>query len=249
MLNESTDVVGLTRWQRISSWAKKHPFMIGVGILGLLFAEQIATLPFGAVSELATRNPAVTAFMEERAHTLQQQGRKFRKLQGWVSINDIPRDVINAVIVSEDGTFWSHHGFDWYELRESVERNFAEGRAARGASTISQQLVKNLFLSSSKNPLRKLREWILTFWLEAKVKKTRILEIYLNVIEWGDGVYGVEAASLYHFGKTVDMLNKVEAARLAAIIPSPRNYLADSDAPYVVRRSELILERMAARGY
>ena len=163
-------------------------------------------------------------------------------------MSEIPRDLVNAVIVSEDGTFWSHHGFDWFELKESVQRDIAEGRAARGASTITQQLVKNLLLSSSKNPLRKIKEWILTWWTEMKLKKSRILEIYLNVIEWGDGVYGVEAASYYHFAKPVQLLTREESARLAAIIPSPRRYTADSDVPYVLRRTELILERMTARG-
>jgi monofunctional biosynthetic peptidoglycan transglycosylase len=157
--------------------------------------------------------------------------------------------VINAVIVSEDGTFWAHHGFDWYELKESIGRNLEEGRAARGASTITQQLVKNLFLSPSKNPLRKMKEWVLTWWMEQKLSKSRILEIYLNVIEWGNGVYGIEAASWYHFGKSAELLSKNEAARLAAIIPDPTDHMADSDSQYVTRRSALILDRMEARGY
>ncbi len=249
MLTDNSPGVFRTNVTRIVSWVKRHPFKSIGSVLLLLLVEQIVTLPFGEVSALAKKNPSTTAFMEERADVLLRERKRFRRLQEWTALKSIPQDVINAVIVSEDGTFWSHHGFDWYELKESVQRDLAEGRAARGASTITQQLVKNLFLSSSKNPLRKLKEWILTFWMETKLKKSRILEIYLNVIEWGNGVYGVEAASMYHFGKPVEMLSRDEAARLASIIPSPRIYKADSDSPYVLRRSELILERMTARGY
>ncbi len=249
MLDEEQQTDAPGRWRLLLQWIRRHPFLCALVLLLLGLIEQLATLPYGEVSDLARKNPGRTAFMEERAGILLAEGRRLRVVQQWTPLDGIPRDVVNAVVVAEDGTFWSHHGFDWYELRESVERDLSEGRAARGASTITQQLVKNLFLSSSKNPIRKLKEWILTWWMETKLKKARILEIYLNVIEWGDGVYGVEAASLYHFGKPVEMLDRYEAARLAAIIPSPRNHMAESDTPYVLRRTELILERMAARGY
>lgn len=193
-------------------------------------------------------NVSETAFMYEQAASAKGQNRPFHKMQYWIPLRSIPQDAIDAVIVSEDGTFWSHHGFDWFEFRESIERNFEEGRAARGASTITQQLVKNLYLSSSKNPLRKIKEWILTWYMEQQLGKSRILEIYFNVIEWGDGVYGIEAASRYYFDKSVPELNREECARLAAIIPSPRKHRADVDSKYVLRRSKLILERMEARG-
>ena len=186
--------------------------------------------------------------MREQAAEAKKDNRPFHKVQYWISLRSIPQDAIDAVIVSEDGTFWSHHGFDWFEFKESIERNFEEGRAARGASTITQQLVKNLYLSPSKNPLRKMKEWILTWYMEQELSKSRILEIYLNVIEWGDGVYGIEAASHYYFDKTASDLHREECARLAAIIPSPRKHRADVDSKYVLRRSTLILERMEARG-
>ena len=186
--------------------------------------------------------------MREQAAAAKKANRPFRIVQHWIPLRSISQDAIDAVIVSEDGTFWSHHGFDWFEFRESIERNFEEGRAARGASTITQQLVKNLYLSSSKNPLRKMKEWILTWWMEQQLGKSRILELYLNVIEWGDGVYGIDAAAHYYFDKSASGLTREECARLAAIIPSPRKHRADVDSKYVLRRSKLILERMEARG-
>ena len=119
--------------------------------------------------------------MREQAANAEKEHRPFHKMQYWISLRSIPQDAIDAVIISEDGTFWSHHGFDWFEFKESVERNFEEGRAVRGASTITQQLVKNLYLSSSKNPLRKMKEWILTWYMEQQLNKTRILEIKMSL--------------------------------------------------------------------
>jgi len=217
-------------------------FFLGVIILQILF------LPYYNISQLKTINAGETAFMREQAENAKAQNRPFHKMQNWIPLRSIPKDAINAVIVSEDGTFWSHNGFDWFEFRESIERNFEEGRAVRGASTITQQLVKNLYLSSSKNPLRKFKEWILTWYMEQQLRKSRILEIYFNVIEWGNGVYGIEAASRYYFDKSASNLTREECARLAAIIPSPRKHRADVDSKYVLRRSKLILERMEARG-
>ena len=212
--------------------------------LGLIFS-----LPFDEVKKLRTTNPTRTAFMREHAQLAKENNRKFFVRQKWIPLSEIPRDAVNAVIVAEDGTFWTHNGFDWFEFQESIERNLEEGRAVRGASTISQQVVKNLFLSSSKNPLRKLKEWILTWYMEKHLSKKRILEIYMNIIEWGYGIYGIEAAANYYFNKSATELNREECARLAAIIPSPRKHRADVDSKYVLRRSKLILERMEARGF
>lgn len=230
-------------------WCRTHWFRTGIILIAIVVVEQVATLPLGAIDDLRTTNPEQTAFMEQQATLAKDQGRHFRIVQHWVRLKDIPEDLVHAVIVSEDGTFWSNHGFDWFELKESLGRDLDEGRPVRGASTITQQLVKNLFLSPSKNPLRKMKEWILTWWMDRTLSKSRILEIYLNVIEWGNGIYGVEAASWYHFGKPAELLSKDEAARLAAIIPDPRDHMAGSESNYVVRRSELILDRMDVRGY
>jgi monofunctional biosynthetic peptidoglycan transglycosylase len=217
-------------------------------VFAALIAFQLCTLPYGDIAELQRKNPSETAFMRERAARLREKGRRFRKIQYWIPLKEIPKDAIDAVIVAEDGTFWSNEGFDWFEFKESLERDFGEGRAARGASTITQQLVKNLYLSSSRSVLRKLKEWALTWYMNRELTKSRILEIYLNVIEWGDNVYGIEAASRHYFGKSASTLSREECARLAAIIPSPRRHRADGDSRYVLRRSQLILERMEARG-
>jgi monofunctional glycosyltransferase len=222
----------------------KSVFVFFMGVVLL----QILILPYSDIRQLKTKNAGETSFMREQEANAKEAKRPFHKMQTWISLRSIPQDAIDAVIVSEDGTFWSHHGFDWFEFRESIERNFEEGRAVRGASTITQQLVKNLYLSSSKNPLRKFKEWILTWYMEQQLGKSRILEIYFNVIEWGDGVYGIEAASRYYFDKSASELRREECARLAAIIPSPRKHRADVDSKYVLRRSRLILDRMDARG-
>jgi monofunctional biosynthetic peptidoglycan transglycosylase len=227
---------------------KRNPFKSLFIFFFVVFLFQILLLPYDNIRQLKTKNAGETAFMREQAAIAKKENREFHKMQYWISLRSIPQDAIDAVIVSEDGTFWSNNGFDWFEFRESIERNFEEGRAVRGASTITQQLVKNLYLSSSKNPLRKFKEWILTWYMETQLSKSRILEIYFNVIEWGDGVYGIEAASRYYFDKSASNLNREECTRLAAIIPSPRKHRADVDSKYVMRRSELILERMNARG-
>jgi monofunctional biosynthetic peptidoglycan transglycosylase len=205
-------------------------------------------MPFGELEKLKTVIPTQTAFMREHAERARQEGKNFRKVQILVSLDGIPKDVINAVVVAEDGMFWSHNGFDWYEFRESFFRNLREFRFARGASTITQQLVKNLFLSSSKDPVRKLKEWVLTWKMEQTLSKSRILELYLNTIEWGDGVYGVGAAAQRYFQKPVNALTREEAARLAAVIPNPKRYRADSESRYVQSRTTMILGRMEARG-
>lgn len=228
---------------------KRHPVRTLTAIAACWAAYEIAALPFGEVMALRHRNPSETAFMRLHAEVARNRNRPFRKYHEWVSLREISPDLVKAVVVAEDGTFWRHGGFDWYELKESILQNISNGRAARGASTISQQLVKNLYLSPSKSPLRKLREWVLTWWLEQNLGKARILELYLNVIELGEGVYGVGAASRMYFGKAVSELSREEAVRLAAIIPRPRSSRPDDlSSRYVARRAEVILERMAARG-
>jgi monofunctional biosynthetic peptidoglycan transglycosylase len=225
-----------------------HPFLAMFSLVTMWIFLEIATLPYGDVRRLRTSNVTETAFMRMHEEEAIAGGKRFKRSQRWIAYSAIPKDAINAVIISEDGTFWSHSGFDWFEFRESMERNLKEGRAARGASTISQQLVKNLYLSPSKNPLRKLREWVLTWYLERTLSKQRILELYLNVIEWGWGIYGIEAASQQYFGKTAAMLSREESVRLAAVVPNPRRYRVDKETRYLERRSQLILSRMAAQG-
>jgi monofunctional glycosyltransferase len=233
---------------KLIQFLKRNPIKSIVILFVVIILHQIIFLPYGDVRQLKTKNPGETAFMREYAARAKKENRPFHRKQNWISFKSIPQDAVDAVVVAEDGTFWWHDGFDWFEFKESIEKNFEEGRAARGASTITQQLVKNLYLSSSKNPLRKLKEWILTWYMEQQLNKSRILEIYLNVIEWGDGIYGIDAASQYYFDKSASDLNRDECTRLAAIIPSPRKHRADVDSQYVLRRSKLIIERMEARG-
>ncbi len=233
----------------VLEWARARKVLSTLIVFGLWIIVEFGTLPYGNVNQLKTTNPSETAFMREHREEAKGEGKPFRRVQRWISLNRISKDAVNAVIVAEDGTFWTHRGFDWFEFRESIERNMKEGRAARGASTITQQLVKNLYLSSSKNPLRKLKEWVLTWYVEQTLSKSRILELYLNVIEWGRGTYGIEAASQQYFGKSASLLSREESARLAAVIPNPRRYRVDKETRYLERRSQLIMSRMAARGF
>jgi len=143
-------------------------------------------------------------------------------VQRWVPMSGISRNLIHAVVLREDAKFFEHEGLDWEEVQKSAHTNLRRLRLVRGGSTLTQQLAKNLFLSTRKDPLRKLREIVATRWLEEDLPKTRILELYLNVIEWGEGVYGCEAAAILYYGKAAAGLSVVEAAGLAAIIPSPR---------------------------
>ncbi len=144
--------------------------------------------------------------------------------------------------------FYTHAGIDWYEVWESVKLNVKRKKLVRGASTITQQVAKNLYLSTSKTPMRKFKEVVITLLLEAQLSKGRILEIYVNVIEWGRGMFGVEAAAQKYFGRSTKRLTRDQAARLAAVIPSPLRYQPNSNHQYVLKKKHIVLRRMAARG-
>jgi monofunctional biosynthetic peptidoglycan transglycosylase len=163
-----------------------------------------------------------------------------------VSYNRISPSLKRAVLVAEDAAFWQHDGVDYAELQKSIELDWARGQLLRGASTITQQLAKNLYLSPSRNPLRKLRELIIARRLEAELKKARILELYLNVIEWGDGIYGVEAAARTYFGTSASSLGPAESALLAGAIINPRQLNPAHPNPRLLRRQQLIISRMGA---
>ncbi len=173
------------------------------------------------VERLASSNPSTTAFIERHRRQQRKLGRPDRVLQAWLSYDEISPNLKKAVLVAEDINFFSHDGFDTEEIREAVREAVEERRAPRGASTISQQLARNLWLSPSRNPVRKLKEALLTAQLERALTKERILELYLNVAEFGPGVYGAEAAAQRYFGKSARWLNRRQAARLAATLPSP----------------------------
>lgn len=234
---------------RFFSWTKANKIKTIVYGLSTLLAVQYLLLPNIRLQALRKNNPIRTALMYQRADEAEASGKKFPLDQRWVPLSKISAHLINAVIVAEDGTFYRHDGVDWYEVEESIKKNFERGKAARGGSTISQQLVKNLFLSTSKDPVRKLKELIVTLRMERVLSKRRILEIYLNVIEWGNGVFGVEAAAQKYFGKSAADLTRDEAVRMASVIPSPRRYKPNEMSRYVERRSLIILNRMEARGF
>jgi len=196
------------------------------------------------VRTLRTTNPATTAFIEIRAAQARARGEKPRRAQTWVPYGRISPDLTRAVLVAEDSAFWQHEGIDFAEIRESLEVNLKQGTFARGASTITQQLAKNLYLSPSKNPFRKLRELLIARRLEAELSKRRILEIYLNVIEWGDGIYGAEAAARAYFKKPAASLTAEEAALMAGSIFNPRVLNPGRPSPGLIRRQRLILQRM-----
>jgi monofunctional biosynthetic peptidoglycan transglycosylase len=196
------------------------------------------------VRPLRTDNPATTAFMELRAREARAKGEKPRKDQRWVPYRRISQNLVRAVLVTEDAKFWQHDGLDYEQIKESMEVNLERGEFARGASTITQQLAKNLYLSPSKNPVRKLRELLISRRLEAELSKQRILEIYLNVIEWGDGVYGAEAAARRYFGKSAAQLSQPESALLAAAIANPRVMNPGSPTARLRRRQAMVLRRI-----
>jgi monofunctional glycosyltransferase len=232
---------------RAVRWMRAHKITTFFLLLAAFVLFEIATIPWFSVASLKTANPGQTALMRQRIAEAEKEGKTLKIVHSWIPLSRIPRYVIDAVVVAEDGTFWSHNGFDWYEVRESVEKNIEKRRAARGASTITQQLAKNLYLSTSKDPLRKGKEAIITILLEHQLDKNRILELYLNSIEWGRGVFGIDAASRTYFGKPASDLTVDEGARLAAVIPSPLRHRPDSESKYVLYRTKIVLTRMAAR--
>ncbi len=192
----------------------KRVFFVALAVLSFFSAGFGFLLWQGlpSVTFLALENPKETALMKERGGA---------GLLTWMPLAEVSPRLPQAVLMGEDAGFYIHSGFDTHEIKEAFKRNWEEGRTVRGASTISQQLAKNLFLSSERSYTRKLKEAVLTYRLEKALSKERILEIYLNVIEWGDGIYGAEAASRDVFGKSAKRLTAVEAATLAAMIPSP----------------------------
>ena len=200
------------------------------------------TLP--DVRPLATTNPSTTAFIELRAREARAARKTPRHEQRWVAYRRISPALTRAVIVAEDAAFWQHDGVDYDELTKSIELDWARGQLTRGASTITQQLAKNLYLSPSRNPLRKFRELIIARRLEAELTKTRIFELYLNVIEFGDGIYGVEAASQAYFQKPATALDAVQSALLAGSIINPRVLNPGKPTPRLMRRQQMILGRM-----
>jgi monofunctional biosynthetic peptidoglycan transglycosylase len=191
-------------------------------------------------------NPSATAFMAARSGELRAHDPKAKISQQWVPYERISMSLKRAIVVAEDSRFVDHEGFDWDAIEKAREKNKARGKIVAGGSTISQQLAKNLFLSASRTPWRKGQEAIITVMIEHLMDKRRILEIYLNVIEWGEGVFGAEAAARHYFGTTAAALKPEQAARLAAIVPNPRFYDRNRNTPWIARKTGIILARMPA---
>lgn len=219
--------------------------LAGMLAVGFACATYIyLTLP--NVRLLKTTNPSTTAFMELRVREAKTRGVTARRVQQWVPYTRISPNLTRAVLVAEDSAFWQHQGIDLGQIRESIEVNLERREFARGASTITQQLAKNLYLSPTRNPLRKLSELFITRRLEAELSKRRILELYLNLIEWGDGIYGAEAASRAYFQSPAAALDAEQAALLAGAIINPRVMNPLHPTARLLRRQRLILERMGA---
>lgn len=200
------------------------------------------------ISYLKRENPKMTAMMKYRIKQWEKKGKKVRIKQIWVPLSKISPYLKKAVLIAEDDKFYYHEGFDIDAIMIAIEKNIKAGKLKYGGSTISQQLSKNLFLNPSKNPIRKIQEAIITFRLERTLSKNRILELYLNVAEWGEGIFGIEAASRYYFGKPSSNLNPWESALLAAVLPNPIKYSPLSQSSYVQRRAKLIYLIMKKRG-
>jgi monofunctional glycosyltransferase len=217
--------------------------ILAAGAIGFAVLVYVyLTLP--DIRILARTNPSSTAFMEQRDLEAATDGRSTRRVQEWVPYSGISDNLKRAVLVAEDAAFWDHDGIDITQIREAIQASWAQGIAVRGASTITQQLAKNLYLSPSRDPLRKLRELILARRLEAALPKVRIFEIYLNVIEWGDGIWGVEAAARAYFGIPASALDAAQSALLAGAIINPRLHSPARPTARLLARQQLILSRM-----
>jgi monofunctional biosynthetic peptidoglycan transglycosylase len=224
--------------------------LIAVFLLaGAVLVYTTTAFYYDDVASLKKKNPGKTSFMTHREFEWEFKGLKNKKIyQVWVPLSKISPYAAKAVLIAEDDKFWSHEGFDLEAMQKAIEKDIKLGKLKYGGSTISQQLAKNLYLSPSKNPLRKVKEAILTWRIENNLSKRRILEIYLNVAEWGDGIFGIEAASRHYYGKSAAELTPMEAARLAVVLPNPLKYNPTGTSKYVEKRAEIVYGIMVKRG-
>ncbi len=200
---------------------------------------------FGSVVWWIWFNPSTSAFMEDRLEVLQQKNPDAILRHQWVPYERVSVHLKRALIAAEDAKFLDHDGFDWEAIQKAHEKNLRQGKVVAGGSTISQQLAKNLFLSGRRTPWRKAEETLITLMIENVMSKRRIFEIYLNIIEWGSGVFGAEAAARYYYGVSAANLGPEQAARLAAMVPKPRFYDKVRETPLLERRTGIILNRMS----
>jgi monofunctional biosynthetic peptidoglycan transglycosylase len=191
-------------------------------------------------------NPESTSFMRQQLSVLREKNPDARLKHKWVPYNRISNNLKRAIIAAEDSNFSGHEGVDWEAMQKAWEKNTKKGKVVAGGSTITQQLAKNLFLSGERSYLRKAQEVAITYMLEYWMDKERIFEIYLNVVEWGTGVFGAEAAAQHYYGISAAQLSASQAARLAVMLPKPRFYDKNRGSSYLARRTSLILRRMGA---
>ncbi len=231
----------MCRWKKIVLFA--------VLAILLFFTVDVGRYVFYPdVAVLKKERPGRTAFMQHREKVWRSKGIKRKISVSWTPMSRISPYVVKAVIIAEDDKFWRHDGFDFDALQKALQKDIESKKFRAGGSTISQQLVKNLYLSPAKNPLRKLKEAILTWRIERHLSKRRILELYLNVAEWGDGMFGIGAAAKRYYGKSAGALGAREAAALAATLPNPRRFHPDGDSRYALRRAQRIYAIMVRRG-
>jgi monofunctional biosynthetic peptidoglycan transglycosylase len=233
----------------IKKTSKRSWLRIGAAVLALILLGGLLfwlTLP--DVAWLIKENPRETAMMKFRAGQAKQKGQKARRLWKRVPLSRISPYLIQAVLIAEDDKFFEHEGFDWASMRKALEANIEKKRVRRGGSTITQQLAKNLFLNPEQTIWRKLREAAIAMALERELSKKRILELYLNLIEWGDYIYGAEAASQVYFQCPAAALSLSQAIRLASVLPNPHRFSAlDNGNQRMNRKRKIIAERMLRR--
>jgi monofunctional biosynthetic peptidoglycan transglycosylase len=221
-------------------------FLAIVGVSALAFFASVSLPP---VDSLARTRPQHTSLMRARAAEAKREGRRAVIDQRWIPYDHISPTLRRAVLIAEDDAFFSHDGLDWNEIKAAARTNWQRGRIVRGGSTITQQLAKNLYLGEERNIIRKLREMVIARRLEEALSKRRIFELYLNLIEWGDGIYGAEAASRRYFGISAHDLSPRQAALLAAVIINPRRFSPVHPTHRIERRMKKILGRMWRRGF
>ncbi|RPH96037.1 monofunctional biosynthetic peptidoglycan transglycosylase [candidate division KSB1 bacterium] len=209
-------------------------------LLCFVYVMLAAIVTVVQVAALSFHNPHNTAWIRMRVRQAQAAGKELTIKQTWLPIASIPRVMQKAVVAAEDDGFYSHHGFDWDAMKKAYELNEEKERIKRGGSTITQQLAKNLYLSPTRSYIRKGREAVITWLMELLLSKNRILELYLNCIEFGPGVFGIEEGARYHFGVSARQLTPDQACRLAAIIPSPLRYRVTGN--YVNRRAANLMQ-------
>lgn len=235
------------RWTRLGYLGVVLSFFVSFGYVSpaLPFVRPSAVPPLG---ELAKANPPTTAMMGLRAHQAADARKRYHPRHQWIPLSRISPALIHAAIAAEDSTFYSHRGVEWGLTRDVLMESLRTGRRDRGASTITQQVARNLYLSPHKTYLRKIREIVLAQRLEQNLPKKRILEIYLNIAEWGDGIFGAEAAARTFFGKSAADLTWDEATALVAVLPSPRRHHPTDKSRWVSVRKEWVVRRLIATG-